>query len=131
MSGATAAVQAALVATLRGHSPLADTAGGIFLGPPARAAYPYVAIGGAASGDWSHKTASGREHRLTVSVWDDDASRAMRLSGEIEGAIEAMERDVEGHRIVSLTLVRTRMLRERGDGPWAAIVEYRARTLAD
>jgi hypothetical protein len=128
MSVAAAAVQAALVTALRGHAPLAEVSG-VFLGPPARAAYPYVAIGAAASVDWSHKTGRGREHRVTVSLWDDDAARAIRLSGETETAIEGMARVLDGHRVVSLALVRTRMLRERGDGPWAGIVEYRLRTL--
>jgi hypothetical protein len=129
MSGAAAAVQAALVAALRGHAPLADVVSGVFLGPPVRAAYPYVAVGGAASGDWSHKTGSGREHRLVVSLWDDDAARAIVLTGEVEAAIESMARVLDGHRIVSLSLARTRMLRERGDGPWAGVAEYRVRTL--
>ena len=131
MSGAAVAVQAALVAALRGHAPLAGAVSGVFLGPPVRAAFPYVAIGGAASGDWSHKTGSGREHRLAVSLWDDDAGRAILLTGEMEAAIEGMARVLDGHSVVSLVLVRTRMLRERGDGPWAGIAEYRVRTLAE
>ena len=131
MSGAAAVVQAALVTALRAHPPLAGAVSGIFLGPPARAAFPYVAIGGAATGDWSHKTGRGREHRLAVSLWDDDASRAIRLTEAIEAAIEAVPSALDGHRIVSLTMIRTRLLRERGDGPWVGIVEYRARTLED
>lgn len=131
MSGASAAVQAALVAALRGHAPLAGAVSGIHLGPPPRAAFPYVAIGGAASGDWSHKTGRGREHRIGAALWDDDAGRAIVLTDALEAAIETMARTLDGHRIVSLVHLRTRMLRERGDGPWAGIVEYRARTLED
>lgn len=131
MSGAMAAVQAALVVALRGHAPLMDAVSGVFTGPPARAAFPYVAIGGAASGDWSHKTGRGREIRIAVSLWDDDAGRAIALIGETEIAIERMTRGPDGHRVVSLILLRTRMLRERGDGPWVGIAEYRVRTLED
>ncbi|WP_156679429.1 DUF3168 domain-containing protein [Sphingomonas profundi] len=131
MSGAAAAVQAALVAALRGHVALMADVSGVFLGPPARAVYPYVAIGGAVSADWSHKTGSGREHRLAVSLWDVDPGRAIVLAGAVESAIEGMARVLDGHRIVSLVLMRSRMLRESRDGPWASIADYRVRTLAE
>ncbi len=128
---ALAAIQAALASALRGHAPLASQVSGIHYGPPPRATYPYVAIGGAASSDWSHKTARGREVRIGASVWDDDADRAVALADVLETAIETMPRMVGGHRIVSLVHLRTRMLRERGDGPWAGIVAYRARTMEE
>lgn len=125
------AVQTALAQALRAHAPLASQVSGIHYGPPPRATYPYVAIGGAASTDWSHKTARGREVRIGASVWDDDAGRAVLLADLLETAIETMPRVADGHRIVSLSHLRTRMLRERGNGPWAGIVEYRARTLEE
>ncbi|MET0270328.1 MAG: DUF3168 domain-containing protein [Sphingomonas sp.] len=128
---ALAIVQAALTAALRAHAPLAGRVSGIHLGPPPRAAFPYVAIGAVASGDWSHKTARGREIRFGATLWDDDAERATALTDAVEAAVDAMPRVLAGHRIVSLVHLRTRMLRERGDGPWAGIVEYRARTLEE
>lgn len=124
-------VQAALLAALRGHAPLAGAVSGVHLAPPPRAAFPYVAVGNAASADWSHKTGRGREIRLGASLWDDDPARAATLTDALEAAVEAMPRALDGHRIVSLVHLRTRMLRERGDGPWVGIAEYRARTLED
>jgi hypothetical protein len=130
MSGAGEAVQAGLVAALEGHAPLATMVSGVFDGPPARAAYPYVAIGEAVNGDWSHKTARGREHRLAITIWDDGASAARMhgLMAEAETAIEAMARDLDGHRVASLVFLRSRIVRS-ATGPWAGLIEYRARTL--
>jgi hypothetical protein len=39
-----------------------------------------------------------------------------------------MPRDIEGWHIVSLALLRSRVLRT--DGPWTASIEWRARMLA-
>lgn len=122
------AVQATLVAALAGHAGLAGV--GVFDGPPARAAYPYVAIGAGVTGDWSHKTGRGREHRLAITIWDDGASAARlhALMADAESAIEGMARDLDGHRLVSLVFLRSRITRDVG-GPWAGLIEYRARTL--
>ena len=128
----SAGLQAAIIAALTGHARLADVVSGIFDGPPARAAFPYVGIGGGAAIDWSHKTGRGREHRIVLSVWDDGASaaRVHTLMAEAETAIEAMPAEIDGGRIVSLAFVRSRVVRD-GDGPWAGIVEYRARVTRD
>lgn len=129
MTGAVAAVQAAVVAALAGHPGLAGLTG-VFDGPPARAAYPYAAIGGGAASDWSCKTARGREQRLVVSLWDDGArvGRLHALVAAAEDAIEALPAQIDGHRVASLVLARSRIVRD-ADGPWAGIVEYRVRTL--
>lgn len=127
---ANEAVQAALVAALQGHAALANVVSGVFDGPPARAAYPYVAIGEGATADWSHKSGRGREHRLAITIWDDGVSAAWLhgLMAEAETAIEGMARDLDGHRLVSLVFLRSRIMRD-ADGPWAGLIEYRARTL--
>ena len=129
---ASEAVQAALVAALNGHAALATAVSGVFDGPPARAAYPYVAIGESLTADWSHKSGRGREHRLAITIWDDgeSAARLHGLMAEAETAIETMARDLDGHRVVSLVFLRSRILRD-ADGPWAGLIEYRARTLED
>jgi hypothetical protein len=129
---AASALQSALVGALKGHAPLMNIASGVFDGPPARAAFPYVAIGEGVSGDWSSKTTKGREHRLAIIVWDDGQSAA-RLHGvmaEAEAAIEAMPGELDGHRVASLSFVRSRVRRDPA-GPWAGVVEYRVRTVAN
>ena len=129
MSTAAQALQRALVATLRAAS-FAGGLTGIYDGPPADAACPYVAISDGSTTDWSHKTGRGREHRLSIAIWDDGATPA-RLHGllaQAEDAIEAMPRDLDGHRIASLVFLRARIVRDP-DGPWAGRLDYRVRTL--
>ncbi|MBU3078469.1 DUF3168 domain-containing protein [Sphingomonas quercus] len=131
MSAAAAVVQAALVAALAADSRIAAAVSGVHDGPPARAAFPYVAIDGGTTSDWSVKDASGREHRIAITIWDDGRSPA-RLHGLMaaaEEAIEAMDEDLDGHRIASILFVRGRVVRDAA-GPWAGMIEYRVRTLA-
>ena len=47
---------------------------------------------------------------------------------EVEEAIETIGPDIDGHRVASLIFLRSRVVRDP-DGPWAGIIEYRARTL--
>lgn len=127
MSTAAQALQRALVATLRASS-LAVT--GIYDGPPADAVCPYVAISDGSTTDWSHKSGRGREHRLSVAIWDDGVSpaRLHALMAEAEDVIETIPRDLDGHRIASLAFLRGRIVRDPG-GPWAGRLDYRVRTL--
>ena len=124
MSGSAVAVQAALGAALGGLGVA------IYDGPPARAGYPHVAIGDAVTSDWSSKDARGREHRLAVTIWDDGRTpaRLHALMAAAQDAIEAMARDLAGHRVASLAFLRARIARD-GDGPWGGLIEYRARTM--
>ncbi|MEH3108099.1 MAG: DUF3168 domain-containing protein [Sphingomonas fennica] len=121
------AVQAAVVAALR--AALGGDVSGVFDGPPARAACPYVAIDDGQSGDWSSKTGRGREHRLAIRLADDGTSAA-RLHGLIARsvtAIEAIPQALPGHRIASLVFLRQRVART-ARGPWAGLIEFRIRT---
>lgn len=126
MSTAAEAVQAALVEALSGLTGVS----GIYDGPPARAAWPFVSIDEGETRDWSHKTGRGRVHGVGISVWDDglEPSRLHLLLGQAQAAIEAMPSDLEGHRIVSLVFLRARVTRD-ADGPWRGQVHYRLRTL--
>lgn len=129
MSGA-GALQAAVVAALRGAAGIAGVVSGVFDGPPARAAFPYVAVEGGASLDWSTKTARGREHRVALTVWEENG-RAARLRGLLDAvaaAIEAMPAELPGGRIASLAFLRERIARD-ATGPWAGLIEYRVRVL--
>lgn len=125
------AVQAALVAALAGDPVIGAAVSGVFDGPPARAAFPYIAVDGGQTTDWSVKDARGREHRVAISVWDDGmaSARLHGLMAAAEEAIEDMGRDLPGHRIASIAFLRARIVRD-ADGPWAGLIEYRVRTLA-
>ncbi len=117
-------VQRALVAAL-------GTLGiGVFDGPPADAATPFVAIGDGGTTDWSTKDARGREIRTSIAIRDDGGTpaRLHALAAAAEDAIEAMPRDLPGHRIASLVLLRGLIVRA-ADAPWAVRLDYRVRTL--
>jgi hypothetical protein len=129
VSGAAQALQRALVATLR-STPFAPPLTGIYDGPPAEATCPFVAISDGSTSDWSTKDQRGREHRLSIAIWDDGASpaRLHDLLGQAQDAIEAMPRTLAGHGIASLVFLRARVVRDP-DGPWAGRLDYRVRTL--
>jgi hypothetical protein len=129
MSTAAQALQRALVATLRA-APFADALTGIYDGPPAHAVYPYVVLSDGSTSDWSHKSGRGREHRLSIAIWDDGRTpaRLHDLLARAEDVIEAMPRALDGHQIAGLLFLRGRIVRDPA-GPWAGRLDYRVRTL--
>jgi Protein of unknown function (DUF3168) len=131
MTDAVQAVQAAAIAALEAHPVLAQILTGVFDGPPVRASYPYIAAGDGLSSDWSTKTATGREIRLALTIWDDgeEASRLHNLMGHAEEAIAAMARDLPGWRVASNVFLRSFIARDPA-GPWAGLVEHRIRILS-
>lgn len=118
------AVQAQLAASL---GTLAELTG-VFDGPPPRATFPYAAIDASLERDWSHKSGSGREVMIAVTVWDDQPARLQTLADEVEARAGAIGGTSEWH-LVSLVLVRRRTIRDVA-GPWATAVDFRARLLA-
>ena len=100
---------------------------GVFDGPPARATFPYVAIDAGSESDWSHKSGEGREVLVAATLWDDAPARVHPLADALELAVLGTI-DVDGWQIVSLRLVRRRIVRDVA-GPWAAAVDFRARLL--
>ncbi len=129
MSGAAIALQRALVAALAAAPGLAPLTG-VYDGPPAGAAFPYLAISDGSTTDWSTKTGQGREHRLSIAIWDDGAApaRLHALLAAAEDVIAALPRDLDGQRIVSLAFLRSRVVRDAA-GPWVARSDWRARTV--
>jgi hypothetical protein len=101
---------------------------GVFDGPPARAAFPYAAIDASLETDWSHKSGSGREVMIAVTVWDDQPARLQALADQVEAKVAAITGNAEW-QLVSLALVRRRTIRDVA-GPWATAVDFRARLLA-
>ena len=101
---------------------------GVFDGPPARAAYPSVALDATTETDWSHKSGSGREVLVAITVWDDEPVRLHELADAVEAAVESLGA-VAGWQLVTMRLIRRRVVRDVA-GPWAAAVDFRARMLA-
>ena len=119
------ALQGSLVAVLQGIDDLT----GIFDGPPARAAFPYLIVDATTELDWSHKSGSGREVSIALTVWDDQPTRLARLSDDVENAVNVLP-EAPGWRLINLRFLRKRIVRDVS-GPWAAALDYRARLLAD
>jgi Protein of unknown function (DUF3168) len=131
MSTAIPIVQEAVVAALQNSVPVMAAATGVYDGPPARAAFPYVSIGDGLTSDWSSKTALGREIRVALTVWDDgeEPARLHGLMSDVEEAVAGIERDLDGWRVASVVFLRSFIARTPG-GPWAGLVEYRVRVMA-
>jgi Protein of unknown function (DUF3168) len=131
MTDAVRVVQSALVAALEAHPALVASYCAVFDGPEPRASFPYVSVTDSLAGDWSTKTAIGRELRMALTVWDDgeEAARLHDLMGHVEDAVAALPRDLAGWRIASIIFLRSLVVRDAA-GPWAGLVEYRLRVMA-
>jgi hypothetical protein len=129
MSGAGAALQQGAVARLR------EVAGlnGVYSGPPLQASVPYAAADCGAESDWGHKSASGREVKLAVTLRDagEMPTRIQALMAAAEAALQVPPAS-GGWQLVSFVWLRSRLVREgRGaEASWAGLIEYRARLLA-
>jgi hypothetical protein len=119
------ALQEAVASTLAGQAELT----GIYDGPPARAAFPYVVIDGGTELDWSHKSGGGREVLLAVTLWDEQPARLQSQVDGIEAAVVAIGA-VAGWKLVNIVFLRRRIVRDVA-GPWAAAMDFRARLLAE
>lgn len=131
MSSAAMAVQAAIADALRNSMPVMAGVSGVFDGPPAQAAFPYIAISDGSGSDWSTKTAPGREIRAALTIWDDgeEPARLYGLMHDVEQAVVGIERDLDGWRVASVGFVRSLVVRDPA-GPWAGLVEHRIRVMA-
>lgn len=101
-------------------------------GPPIQAAFPYALIDAGPESDWSHKSGTGRELRLAVTIRDqgERPARLRALMRAVDDAIGALDGELAGWRLVTMVFLRSRMLREPG-AAWAAAIDYRARMLKE
>ncbi|MFZ4687725.1 MAG: DUF3168 domain-containing protein [Polymorphobacter sp.] len=125
---ASLAMQRLLVAALAGIAGVT----GVHDGPPVDAVPPYLVVGPDLVSDWSTKTETGHEHRVTVSVWDagPGAARAKSVMGLVETALAGLAGSRDGHLLVSSRLLRTLVLTD-AEGWTQGIVEFRLRSLAE
>lgn len=129
MSAAGLALQRALFAAIEAQAELA----GVYDHVPPGATYPYAVIGPDVVTDAGTKTGDGREHRLSVAVWDGGAScaRIKRLMAGIEAAVTAMPAALgDGQRLVGMRFLRSFVDPAPG-GPVRGVIEFRARTARD
>jgi hypothetical protein len=118
----------ALQTAIAGALNLVEGLSGVFDGPPARASFPYVTVDATTETDWGHKSADGREVMVAITIWDDQPVRLHDFADAVEAALGDLP-DVEGWQLVTIRLVRRRVLRDV-TGPWAAAIDFRARMLA-
>lgn len=101
---------------------------GVFDGPPARAAYPYVALDATTESDWGHKSGDGREVLVAITLWDDQPVRLHSLADAVEAGLQSLS-GIADWQLVTMRLIRRRIVRDVA-GPWAAAIDFRARMLA-
>lgn len=121
-----ALVQAAATARLRASPLLAGV--GVFDALPVRAALPHAVIDEPLFTDWSTKSWTGREVKLTLLI-HDGGERPVRLrvlTAAAEDALLALDGDLEGGwRVASAALLRSRIV--RGGERWTAGIDVRLR----
>lgn len=100
---------------------------GVYDGPPARAAYPYVALDCGQERDWGHKSGDGREVFAAITLWDEEPARLHETADAVEAAALGVG-EVADWQLVSLRLVKRRIVRDVA-GPWAATIDLKARLL--
>lgn len=119
-------LQAMLVARLKATL----TTASVFDAPPVRGARPYVVVDTPVLSDWGTKDAAGREGRVVVQLFDggEVPVRLRDIAAAAEVAVLSAPSVLAGWRVVSLSFLRSRVLRE-GDG-WVGALEFRVRMLA-
>lgn len=130
MTGAEQAVRARAIALLAADIDLAGRLHGVFDGVPPRVSAPFVAVGGAESGDWGTKDRAGREVRLNVALTGVGAAIDDRAADRIDAVLSALRGAAEGWTIMSARVVRTRFAFQQGGG-WRHDMVVRCRCLKD
>lgn len=123
---AEAVFQAALLAALRTVPGL----NGVYEGRPDKASEPWAELGELRSIDWSTKDAPGRELTTTLMLRDrsDSGAAVQALAAACDAAVLDIGRDLDGWRVASLVMVRTRIVRDPPRA-WTALIEHRVRLL--
>jgi len=126
MTGASEALAGATEAALREVEGL----NGVHVGRPVQAATPYALVEAGPELDWGHKSGVGREVRMAIVLRGagERPGSLGTLAAAAEAAIEALDGELDGWRLVSLRFQRARLIAE-AKGEWASTSEYRARML--
>lgn len=126
-------VRDAVIVALKEDAALMSLLNGLFDGQPTRASVPYAVVGECIASDWGAKDVDGRELRLSFSLHDagDSPGRLAGALARIDPAVQAADASADGWRIVSVRLIRSRLMRNARDGDgWQAVVDYRLRVVA-
>jgi Protein of unknown function (DUF3168) len=130
MIDALKTVQTAAITVLETHPALSLVLTGVFDGVPPRQPFPYIAVSDGVVTDWSTKTATGRDIRLALTLWDDGeaATRLHDIMAHAEEALAAIPRDLGPWRVASNVFLRSLVARDPA-GPWSGLIEQRVRVI--
>lgn len=125
MSRASHELQAKVIEVLGGVAGL-----GTYTLAPVQAAYPFATVDAGLETDWSHKSGTGREVRIAVTIRDkgERPERVQQIETQAEEAISGLSGTTANWSLVSMSFMRSRLVQEKETG-WAAVIEYRARML--
>ena len=103
--------------------------GRVYDAVPPDAALPYLTVGPDLVSDWSTKTSQGREHRVSVGVWDDAPAlaRVRALLGAVDAAVRPIAASANGWRIAHVLFVRSFVIRDP-EGLHHGVADFRIRT---
>ncbi len=126
--GAAGAIAAAAVTALR----LVPGLSQVFDGPPIQAGDAHAMIEMGPETDWGFKDGAGAELRFAVRVecGGERPDRARMLLERARAAVAEVRPELGGWRVVSLALVRARVVRLPGP-KWTGVAEYRARMMRE
>jgi hypothetical protein len=131
MTEASLALQKALYGALSADTVLSDRVTGIFDWAPDGQKLPYVQIGEDIVTDWSTKSFTGTEHRLTLHVWSQATGRLQgkQIMADIARVL-AQPLTLPALQLVSLRFLSGQALRDADTQLHHAVMEYRARICA-
>jgi hypothetical protein len=97
---------------------------------PAGAAFPYLAIGEATAADWSNKSFSGTESRLTLHAFSRErgAKQAKAILDAAHGVLHDAQLAVAGHNLASLRFEFAATMLDEDGLTWHGLARYRALT---
>jgi hypothetical protein len=132
MSTASAALRAAIHATLVADAPLSALLGGprVYDEPPAAAEPPYVTLGEARVANFAAGDDPGEEHQVTLHAWSRQGGHreAHMIAGALLAALDDAPLSVAGHHLVNCRFAVADVRRERDGRTYHALVRFRAVT---
>jgi len=133
MSDAVLALRAAIQARLTADPALTALigAGRIHDEAPRAARGLYVVHGDVEARDWSTGSERGCEQELALVVWAAQSAssrQALQAAGLIVGALDEAELALEGHALVNLRWLSSRLAREPRSGLGHVTIRFRAVT---
>jgi hypothetical protein len=126
--GAAGALVMALVTALRDVSGISQVSDGT----PIQAGDAAVVVDAGPEIDWGFKGGEGAEVRLAILLTcaGEAPARARMLGERVRAAAVTIGPDLGGWRLVSMVMLRSRLLREKGP-KWIAFAENRARMMRE